>query len=169
REPVHLVDDENLEAIAHRREREGFDDDLADVVDAGVGGGVDLEDVEIAAFADLDTHLAGVTRRPRRAVDAVERLGQQPRRCRLADAARPREDERLGEPPRRERVLQRLDDAALTHDVLESRGAIAARKRLMGGSHRRWTDGKFQATRPTAARTTCGTGQDRLSAAAFRP
>ena len=37
RQPVDFVDDENLVAVAHRRDRERLDDDLADGVDAGVG------------------------------------------------------------------------------------------------------------------------------------
>ena len=99
RQPVHFVDDEDLVAVAHRRDAERLDDDLADLVDAGVGGAVDLEHVHVAAVGDLDARVAHAARLGRRAVLAVERPRQDARRRRLADAARAREDERLREPP----------------------------------------------------------------------
>ena len=55
---MDFVDDEDLEAIAHRRDRERLDDDLADGVDAGVGGAVDFEDVDVAALGDFDARVA---------------------------------------------------------------------------------------------------------------
>ena len=51
RQPVHFVDDENLEAVAHRRHRERLDDDFAHRVHARVGRAVDLEHVDVAASA----------------------------------------------------------------------------------------------------------------------
>ena len=119
RQPVDFVDDEHLVAVAHRRDRERLDDDLADGVDAGVGGAVDLEDVQVAAFGDLHARIADAARVARRSVDAVQRPRQDARRRRLADAARAGEDERLREPAAGDRVLQRIDDAALADDVLE--------------------------------------------------
>ena len=67
-EHVHLVDDVDLVAgdrrlVAHRL------DDLADVVDAGVGGGVHLDDVDVAALHDggaVLAHLVHVDGRARR-------------------------------------------------------------------------------------------------------
>ena len=44
---------------------------------------------------------------------------ENPRRRGLADAARPGEDKRLGDPLRRNRVAERLGDAALADDVIE--------------------------------------------------
>ena len=55
---MDLVDHEDLVAVAGGRDRQVADDDVADVVDAGVRGGVDFEDVEIAALGDLDAGLA---------------------------------------------------------------------------------------------------------------
>ena len=41
---------------------ERLDDDLADGVDAGVGGAVDLEDVDVAALGDLAAGVAVAAR-----------------------------------------------------------------------------------------------------------
>ena len=62
REAVDLVDDEDLVAVADRRDAEPGDDDLADLVDLRVGGGVDLEDVDVAALGDLDARVADAAR-----------------------------------------------------------------------------------------------------------
>ena len=58
RQLVDFVDDEDLVAVARRRDGEVADDDLAHVVDAGVAGRVDLEHVEVAALRDLDAGVA---------------------------------------------------------------------------------------------------------------
>src|SRR5207249_10728690 len=58
RQLVHIVDDEDLEAVADRKDRESGDDDVAHVVDARVRGGVDLQDVDVAAFRNLGAGLA---------------------------------------------------------------------------------------------------------------
>ena len=55
---MDLVDDEDLVAIARRPHLQPVDDHLADVVDAGVRRGVDLEHVEVAALGDLDAGVA---------------------------------------------------------------------------------------------------------------
>ena len=107
RQLVDLVDDEDLVAVAHRHDAEAGDDHLADVVDAGVGRGVDLEHVHVAPFRDLDAGVALAARIGGRPLLAVQRPRQDPRRRRLADAARAGEDERLREPAAGERVAQR--------------------------------------------------------------
>ena len=121
--------------------RERLDDDLADGVDAGVGGAVDLEHVDVAALGDLDARVALAARLGRRALHAVERARQDPRRRRLADAARARKDERLREPAGGDRVLQRLDDAALADDVFEALRAPFAGEGEMGT----WKSGEAEA------------------------
>ena len=120
RDAMDFVDDENLESIAHRRDGERLDDHLADVVDAGVGGAVDLEDVHVAALRDLHARVARAAGLGRRALHAVERAREDARGRRLPDAARAREDEGLREPPARHRVLQREDGPALADDVIEA-------------------------------------------------
>ena len=106
-ELVHLVDDEHLVAVAHGRDRQPGDDHLADVVDAGVAGGVDLEDVDVAPLRDLDAGVALAARIGRRPLHAVQRPRQDARGRGLADAARAGEDERLRDPAAGQRVAQR--------------------------------------------------------------
>ena len=59
---MHLVDEEDLVAVAHRRDRQPLDDHLAHVVDAGMRRGVDLEDVDVAALGNLDARVARAAR-----------------------------------------------------------------------------------------------------------
>ena len=66
RQHVDFVDDEDLVAVADRRDRQALDDHFAHVVDAGVRGGVDLEHVDVAAFGDLDAGVADAARVRRR-------------------------------------------------------------------------------------------------------
>ena len=116
---MDFVDDEDLRPVAHRREAERLDDDLADAIDAGVGGPVDLEHVHVAAFGNLDAGVAHAARFRRRPVHAVERARQDAGGGRLSHTARARKNERLGQPPGRDGVFQRVNDAALADDILE--------------------------------------------------
>ena len=129
---MHLVDDEHLVAVADRRDRQALDDDLADVVDAGVGGGVDLEHVDVAALGDLDAGVADAARLGGRAVHAVERAGQDAGAGRLAAAARAGEHERLGDAPALERVAQRPGHGLLAEHVIETLGTPLAGEDLVG-------------------------------------
>ena len=116
---MHLVDDEHLEAVAHRRNRQSGDDHLADVVDLGVGGGIDLEHVDVAALGNLAAGVAlaaGVHRRPG---ETVERAGQNARGRGLADTPRSRKDKRLRETVLPDGVAQGLRHATLADDVIE--------------------------------------------------
>ena len=50
-------------AVAHRRDAQAGDDDVAHLVDLGIRGRVDLEHVDVTTLGDLDTrvtHAAGV-------------------------------------------------------------------------------------------------------------
>ena len=68
---------------------------LADLVDLRVGGGVDLEDVDVAALGDLDAGVADAARIGGRPLTQFSAARQDARGRRLADAARAGEDERL--------------------------------------------------------------------------
>jgi hypothetical protein len=138
RQLMNLVDDEHLVAIAHREDAQAGDDHLADVVDLGVRGGVDLQDVHVAAVGDLHAGLADAARISGRSLDAVQRAGENPRGGRFADAARPGEHERLGEPAALERVAQRARHRLLSDHVVELLRPPFARDDLVG--HR----GRFQ-------------------------
>jgi len=96
--------------------------EVADVVDAGVRRAVDLGDVERAACRDLEAARADAAGLAGRAFGAIERLRQQARDRRLPDAARPGEEERVGDALLRDRVPQRRRDVLLPDDVLEPLG-----------------------------------------------
>src|SRR5204863_745064 len=103
-------------------------DDLADVVDAGVAGRVDLDHVHVVAAGDRQARIAraawlggGRVTRP-----AVERLGHDPGHAGLADAARAVEEVRVRHAVRLDRALERLRDVFLPDDLIERGGAIAA-------------------------------------------
>ena len=102
REHVDLVDDVDLEAAVDRREG-----DLSRrsriVVDAAVGGGVDLDDVEGTPSAMAtqwrQTPQGVVVADPRRRLAyAVQRLGEDARGAGLPGAARPGEEIGVGDP-----------------------------------------------------------------------
>ncbi len=59
RQLVHFVDDEDLVAVAHRRNRQSGDDHLADVVDLRVRRCIDFEDVDVPPFGNLHARFAG--------------------------------------------------------------------------------------------------------------
>ena len=116
---MHFVDDENLVAVPHGTDRQPGNDDVAHVLDLRVGRRIDLEDIHVAAFRDLNARIARAAGIRRRSVHAVQRPGENPRRRRLADAARTGEDERLREPLAAERVAQRTRHRLLSDDVVE--------------------------------------------------
>ena len=131
REHVHLVDDVDLEAIARGAEAHALLEP-AHLVDAVVAGAVDLLDVEVVPRGDLAARRALVARRRRGpgelavGADAVQALGEQARARRLADAANPREEERVRDPPARDGVRERPRDVVLSDQVLEGLRAVLA-------------------------------------------
>ena len=135
---VDFVDDEHLVAVPDRHDRQPGDDHLADVVDLGMRGRVDLEDVDVASLGDLDAGVAFAARLRRRTVHAVQRARQNARGGGLADAARSGEHERLGQTPARQRVAQRPRDRLLSDDIVELLRPPFARDDLI--THGRVTD-----------------------------
>ena len=117
REHVDLVDDVDLPAS--RRPQPGVGHQVAHGVDAVVGCGVELVHVEGAALGDLDArraHAAGLT------VDgrlAVERLGQDARRGRLAGAPRPAEEVGVRHAVVADGAAQRPHDVVLAPELVE--------------------------------------------------
>src|SRR5262249_34147641 len=109
------------------------------------------EDVERVAVGDLAAVRALVAGLRGRPALAVERLRQQPRRRRLADAPRPGEEERVGYAVRGDRGLERPRDVLLTDDVLETLRPEAAGEYLVGHEG---SPGRPMVT----ARVPCGTG-----------
>ena len=131
RQHVHFVDDVDLVARRHRRVAHLLDD-LADVVDAGVRGGVHLDHVDMAAFHDGGAVLADFVELDRRLVDGgglvVQRTGEDARRRRLADAAHAGQHPCLGDAAGGESVGQGADHRLLADETAEIGRAIFARQ-----------------------------------------
>ena len=98
---------------------------LADFVDAAVAGAVDLQHVDVVALRDALADVALVAGRRRRAVHAVQGLGEDPRRRRLADAAGTGEQIGVADAIGGDRVGQRLGDVLLADQFLERLRPIA--------------------------------------------
>ena len=111
RQHVHFVDQIHLHPAARGHVLRVVDQ-LTDVVDAGVAGRVDLEQVDVAARIDRQAGLALAARVGGRAAFAVQRLGEDPRDGRFADAAGAGEQESVVHAASAERIGQR------THHVL---------------------------------------------------
>jgi hypothetical protein len=124
---VDFVDDVDLIRALGRGVADRLSE-VADLVDAAVGGAVDLEDVEAPALLDLAAELAAVVGVVVDRVEAVDRLGQDPGGRRLADAARAAEEVGVGDALGGDRVAQRRGDVRLADDVLEELGAPLARR-----------------------------------------
>ena len=140
REHVDFVDDVDLVARRNRAVAHLLDD-LADVVDAGMGGGVHLDHVDMAAFHDGFAMLARHGEIDLRPVDrvglVVERAGKNARGGRLADPAHAGQHPGLGDTAGGERVGQRAHHRLLPDQVGEIARAVFAREnaigRLLGG------------------------------------
>ena len=141
REHVHFVEDVDLVARAHRRVTHGVVD-LADVVDAVVGGGVHLQHVDVPAFHDRlaieaeHRHLDG--RRGHRAVRqfVVQAAGEDAGGRGLADAAHAGEDPGLRDAPGLERVRDRPHHGLLADQVVEGGGPVFAREHPVARARR---------------------------------
>ena len=127
RDHVGLVDDEDLVAVAHRREGGAFTQ-VTRVVDAAVRGRVDLDDVERtrAARGQLAAGFALAARGGGRALRAVQAARQNARRGGLAASARPGEQVRVRHAIRAQRRLERLRHVFLADHLVKGVGAIPA-------------------------------------------
>ena len=130
-EAVDLVEDDDLVAVASGPVLEALGE-LSHLLDLGVGGGIDLDHVEIPTSGDLLTGLAFVARIGRRTALAIQRLGEHPGHRRLADSPDPGEEIRLGDPPLGESVLQCRDDRLLADDTREVLWAPLPGENLIG-------------------------------------
>ena len=115
------------------------DDHLAHVVDLRVRGGVDLEDVDVAAFRNLDGR-----RRTRRTGFAVGPFSQFSARARiravvvLPTPRGPGKHERLRDAAARDGVAQRTRHGRLADDVVELLRAPLAGENLVGHCGKRF-------------------------------
>ena len=129
---VRLVEDVDLEAVARRTIARGLAQ-LANLVDAAIGGRVDLDHVHRVAGANLDAGIAhaarlghGMVLRP-----AIQRHRQNARDGGLADAAMPAEDVAVGDALLLDGILQRAGDVLLPDHVGELLWTVFARQNLV--------------------------------------
>ena len=127
---VRLVDDVDLEASGHRRV-EGPLAQFPGVVDAAVRGRVDLDHVDAArpGGRERDAGVADPAGFRGRALDAVQRAGEDPRAGRLAAAARPAEQVSVVDPPGAQRLGERAGDVFLPLHLGERRRTVLAVQR----------------------------------------
>ena len=122
-ELVDLVEDVDLPAPRGLVPRTGGD--LADVVNAVVGGRVELGDVERGPARDRHATRALVARVAVNGVLTVQRLGEHARRRRLAGAAGSREEIGVHDAPVLDGPLERAYDVVLAADLGEATGPKA--------------------------------------------
>ncbi len=128
---VGFVEDVDFEAVARGAVAGGVAE-LADFIDAAVGGGVDFDNVDGRAGADFEAGVADFAGFGRGAggradgVAAIERAGQNAGDGGFADAAMAGEDVAMGDAVLRERVHQGHGDVVLAGDVGEPLRAVFA-------------------------------------------
>ena len=118
RKHVHLVDDVDLEASHHRHVLRAVEE-IAHLVDLGVGRRVHLEQVDEAAGIDFHARRAFVAGLRRHAGLAVQALGEDARKRGLADAARARKQIGVVQALMLEPMAQRAHDVLLSHKTGE--------------------------------------------------
>ena len=149
REHVHFVDHVDLEA-ADDRLVDGLIEQLRDLVDAAVGGGIELDVVDEAAGVDVAARGADAARARGDAAgtvraSAIERLGEDARDRGLADAARAGEEIGMVQALLRQRIGKRLDDVRLPDHRLEIARPVFARQHR--GRHADDSTGRLPACR----------------------
>ena len=109
---------------------------VADVIDATIRGRIELEDIKRSAISNRETRLALETRRRRRTlrVLTIKRLAEDLRQRRLARATRPSKQVGMPHTVVINRIRQRLDNVALTHNMGKIQRAITTIKRGHGVS-----------------------------------
>ena len=137
REHMHLVDDIDLVARRSRPVMYAFDD-LADVAHAGARGRVHLHHIDMAAFGDGQTMFALQARLGRGlaiavGTNAVQPLGDDPRRGRFAGAPDAGHDEGLSDARGGKGVFQRAHHCLLPDQIGKGGGAVFAGEDLIAG------------------------------------
>ena len=118
REHVHLIDD--VDAVPSLRRRVlHLIPDVPDVVDAVVGGGIDLLDIHGALLQNRAAHRALSAGISVHGVLAVHGARQNFRSARLSRPARPAEKVRVADPPGHDLIFQRHADGVLTLDFIK--------------------------------------------------
>ena len=113
---MNFVDDVQLVLSPHRLDVD-IRTKLPNVVDAAVRRAVDFQNVHIVARRDSFADFALVTRVPVDRIWTVQRLGQNPRRRRLANSASPRKEIRVSHSVGQNRIPQCLSNMLLPHNI----------------------------------------------------
>ena len=125
RQHVHFVDDVHLEAPAGRRIQRVLQQ-LAHVVDLGVGGRIQLDQIDETPAVDLGTRTAHTARRGGDAGFAIQGFGEDARDGGLAHAARAGEEISVMQTVLGKRIGQRPDDMLLPRQLSEVPGTPLA-------------------------------------------
>ena len=132
---MDFIDDVDLKLALGRRKID-FVAQVAHIIHAGVGCGVNLDQVEKIALIDTLAVLAVVAGAPGRVfVQAVDRLGQQARHGRLASAARPGKEVSMPHPVGTDGILESLNDMFLSNHLVPQAGPPFSIKCLCHGLH----------------------------------
>ncbi len=134
---VRFVEDIDLVTVARRRIARRLAQ-LANLIDAAVGGGIDFDHIHGVALADLDAGVARAARLGRGSLSrpdlgaAVERHGQNARDGGLADAPVPGKNVAVRDAILAERIEQRARDVVLAGNVGEALRSIFSGQNLVG-------------------------------------
>ena len=121
RQLVRLVEDVDLVTPLDGLQHDALPN-LADVVDAALGGRIHLDHIERGSVRDRNAHVAGLVRGRCGApgADAVQCLREDPRHRRLPRSTRPGEEVGLTHLVVLDRILQRSHDRLLPDDLVEA-------------------------------------------------
>ena len=124
REHVNFIDDVDLVA-APRRPHGNVLPQLADLVDAAIAGGIDLDHIHILSGRHRVAGVAGVARLGCRSLHAFQRLGEDPGGARFAHATGAGEEIRMPDPARYDRPGEPASDVLLPYEFVKPLGPIA--------------------------------------------
>ena len=186
RQHVDLVDDVHLPAPGSTESGPG--DEIPHRLDPIVRRRVELVDVEGGAQGNLHARLTRAAGLTVELVGAVEDLGQDARRRRLARAPRPAEQVGVSHPSVARRVAKRSGDVVLPLHLAEPLGSVATIERLIGlighggpdyrraassppvlDGRARLAPARLRAVTRCGSQADCGTREGPLRAAASRP
>ena len=135
-EHVDFVDNEDPVA-AQRRAVACLADEFTCVVDAGMGGSIDLNDIDMPGFSDAyagPAGAAGVEGRPVPVLvpDAIQRPSDDSGCRRLADTADAGQHESVRDPLGFEGISKRAHEAFLPDQRIESQGTVLSGQDFVG-------------------------------------
>src|SRR5258708_4419158 len=127
-----FIEDVNLEAVAGRAVARGIAQ-FANLIDATVGGRVDLDYVHAVSGADFQARIALATgfRYRNIAGAAIQRHGQDARHSSLADPAMPAEDVTVGNTLLLDGILQGAGNVFLANHIAKALRTVLARQNLI--------------------------------------